>query len=174
MTAIRCSAPPDRATPPQRATDAAEEAESSQGWLIGGRYRVAALLGRGGMADVFRAHDEVLHRRVAVKVFAAEPEVQGRADREIRTAAALHHPNLVTVFDAGVDTTDQTRPVSSLVMELIHGPTVAERIAADPLDPVEVAELGAQVAAALHHIHGLGIVHRDVKPANVLLALDQG
>ena len=154
-----------------RAPSAGSSARS--GWLIDGRYRVTECLGRGGMADVFCAHDESLDRDVAVKVFAGGEELQRRANQEIRIAAGLHHRNLIKILDAGVDRASPARPVSYLVMELIDGPTVAERIANDPLDATEVAELGMQVAAALSHIHARRIVHRDVKPANVLLA-DQG
>src|SRR6266576_3590441 len=91
-------------------TDRAVPANAMSGsWLIAGRYRVIALLGHGGMADVFCAHDEVLHRRVAVKVFATSPDVQRRADREMRTLASLRHVNLITVLDAGIDTTETAR-----------------------------------------------------------------
>ena len=140
------------------------------GWLIAGRYRVTALLGRGGMADVFCAHDGLLHRYVAVKVFATGQDVQRRADREMRTLASLRHANLITVLDAGTDTTDTARPLPYLVMELVDGPTLAQRIADGPLDPAETAELGAQIATALSYVHDHGIVHRDIKPANILLA----
>jgi serine/threonine protein kinase len=122
------------------------------------------------MADVFRAHDELLRRYVAVKVFATDPDVHRRADREIRTLASLCHSNLVSVFDAGVDMTDPARPVPYLVMELIDGPTLAQRMAGGALNPAEAAELGTQIATGLSHIHDRGIVHRDIKPANILLA----
>ena len=152
---------------PERAVTAGG---TSGSWLIAGRYRVTALLGRGGMADVFRAHDELLHRHVAVKVFAIGQEVQRRADREMRILASLRHVNLITVLDAGIDTTDIARPHPYLVMELIDGPTLAQRIADGPLDPAEVADLGAQIATALSYVHDRDIVHRDIKPANILLA----
>ncbi len=153
-----------------RRTERAAEDGASGGWLIAGRYRVAALLGRGGMADVFCAQDELLHRRVAVKVFPTGREVQRRAEREIRILASLRHVNLITILDAGMDTTDAARPCPYLVMELINGPTLVQRIADGALDPVEVAELGSQIAAALSYVHDRDIVHRDIKPANIMLA----
>ena len=164
----------DNEQAPRRRSDRTEPSVADEGasgsWLIAGRYRVAGLLGRGGMADVFCAHDELLRRRVAVKVFATGQDVQRRADREMRTLANLRHVNLITVLDAGIDTTEMARPVTYLVMELIDGPTLAQRIGDGSLDPAEVADLGAQIATALSYVHDRGIVHRDVKPANILLA----
>jgi eukaryotic-like serine/threonine-protein kinase len=175
--AIDRSLPPSKEDPAARLrlqrTEHAVTSDGSRGsWLIAGRYRVTALLGRGGMADVFRARDELLHRDVAVKVFATGQEVQRRADREMRTLASLRHVNLITVLDAGVDTTDSARAVPYLVMELINGPTLAQQIANGPLDPAEVADLGVQIATALSYVHDRDIVHRDIKPANILLAPD--
>jgi serine/threonine protein kinase len=125
------------------------------------------------MADVFCAHDELLRRRVAVKVFATGQDVQRRAERETRILASLRHVNLITVLDAGIDATDPARPLRYLVMELIDGPTLAQQIAVGALDPAEVADLGAQLAIALNYVHDHDIVHRDIKPANILLAPHQ-
>jgi eukaryotic-like serine/threonine-protein kinase len=164
--------PPDEAPHPNaHRTDSAATVDRTSGsWLIAGRYRVIALLGRGGMAHVYCAHDELLHRRVAVKVFATGKDVQCRAERETRILASLRHVNLITVLDAGIDTTDSARPLRYLVMELIDGPTLAKQIAMGALDPAEVADLGAQLATALSYVHDHDIVHRDIKPTNILLA----
>ncbi|WP_157749510.1 serine/threonine-protein kinase [Jatrophihabitans sp. GAS493] len=141
------------------------------GALLASRYRLRERVGRGGMADVFAAADELLHRPVAVKVFRFDsPAVddQRRVEAEMRTLAGLRHPNLVTVFDAGsVHEGPEATPY--IVMELITGPTLGQRIAQAPLIPDQVRLLGSELAATLAYVHGKGIVHRDIKPANVLL-----
>ncbi|MFD0277289.1 serine/threonine-protein kinase [Kitasatospora sp. NPDC127111] len=140
--------------------------------LLGGRYVLGALLGRGGMGTVWRAHDQLLDRDVAVK----EVSVGGppgeevtvlytRMQREARAAARVKHPGIVTVHDV---LEQDGRPW--IVMELVDGRSLADAIAADgPLSPREAARVGAQVLAALERAHEAGVVHRDVKPANVLL-----
>jgi len=136
--------------------------------LLAGRYRLAELLGRGGMAEVYAAEDEVLRRRVAVKVFrdhAAGAEAP-RVDAEIRTIAGLRHPGVVTVFDAS--TTGADGP-PYIVMDLVPGPTLAQRLTSGPLTSADTAVLGSQLADVLTHVHAAGIVHRDLKPANILL-----
>lgn len=142
--------------------------EPPQPRTVAGRYRLLQPIGRGGMAEVFAAHDDVLNRQVAVKLFrqgaAGDPSDPRRAELEMQTLAGLNHQNLVTVYDAGTDD-DQLY----LVMELVAGQTLAERIAGGALPQPEVATLGAQIASALAHVHRRQIVHRDVKPANVLL-----
>jgi serine/threonine protein kinase len=140
--------------------------------LIGGRYRVTGTLGHGGMASVYRAVDEQLGREVAVKLFRIGPVDHGeraRAEAEIHVLAGLRSPNLVTLFDAALDTADGD---SFLVMELVPGSDLATRLREGPLDPVTTARVGAQVAEGLAAVHAQGIVHRDVKPANVLLEQD--
>jgi serine/threonine protein kinase len=140
--------------------------------LIGGRYRVTGTLGHGGMASVYRAVDEQLGREVAVKLFRIGPVDHGeraRAEAEIHVLAGLRSPNLVTLFDAALDTADGD---SFLVMELVPGSDLATRLREGPLDPVTSARVGAQVAEGLAAVHAQGIVHRDVKPANVLLEQD--
>jgi serine/threonine protein kinase len=141
------------------------------GSLIAGRYLLGERIGRGGMADVYAAEDNVLRRSVAVKLFRFETVIgteRQRVDTEIRTVAGLRHPGVVTVFDAGPRDEDSDAP-AFVVMELIPGPSLAERLADGPLPAEVTASLGAQVASTLGYLHGLGIVHRDVKPANILL-----
>jgi serine/threonine protein kinase len=135
------------------------------GRLLDDRYRLESLVGRGGMGSVYRALDVRLDRSVAVKVL-RDPDGtdEERFAAEVRTLARFAHPNLVRLLDAGeLD----IRPY--LVMELIEGETLAHRISRGALSDHETARIGAGVAGALAYVHEQGIVHRDVKPANVLL-----
>ncbi|MEU2021488.1 protein kinase [Streptomyces sp. NPDC016469] len=134
--------------------------------VLSGRYRLDEPLGSGGVADVYRGFDLRMRRPVAVKVF--RPDSRIDAEESWRGEAVilgrLHHPGLVTAFDAG-----HHDGRAFLVMQLIEGTTLKERIAEGPLAPEETAELGVGLARALAHAHEAGIVHRDVKPSNILL-----
>ncbi|BCL29536.1 protein kinase [Streptomyces aurantiacus] len=149
---------------------------SDEGQLIAGRYRILDRIGRGGMATVWRAHDDFLARQVAVKKLHPQPHLDAddlatlfeRTRREARSAARISHPNVVVVHDV-VD--DEGLPI--IVMEYVPSTTLDDLVRAHgpvPLD--EVVRIGRGVIAALRAAHGAGILHRDVKPANVLLAED--
>ncbi|KQM40267.1 serine/threonine-protein kinase [Microbacterium sp. Leaf203] len=135
--------------------------------LFDGRYRLGRLLGRGGYARVYEAVDTALERTLALKIIdgdGADPSDVARVRSEIRLLASLSHPSLVTLYDAKLD----AQP-AYLAMELISGPTLTDRIARGPLPGPEVARVGREIAEAFAVIHGRGIVHRDVKPSNILI-----
>ena len=142
------------------------------GDVLGGRYRLVELLGQGGMATIYRATDAQLGREVAVKVlhpeYGRDPDFVARFKQEAQAAASLSHPNIVGVYDFG---TDAVGPY--IVMELVDGEDVATLLARNgPLPPRQAARLAAEVAHALAAAHARGIVHRDVKPGNVLVSSD--
>jgi serine/threonine protein kinase len=144
--------------------------------LVASRYEIQELIGRGSMGAVYCARDVVLDRPVALKLFpteTADPQQAVRYEQEARLLARLSHPGLVTVYDAGIDATVAAEPKPYLVMELVRGTTLADRLRAGPLPTQEVAALAGQLASALAHIHRRDIVHRDVKPANILLRRDE-
>ncbi|MFF9521420.1 serine/threonine-protein kinase [Streptomyces achromogenes] len=141
--------------------------------LIAGRYRLEERVGRGGMGVVWRASDEVLGRRVAVKEFLPDDSLpdddarrrRDRTFREARAVCQLRHPHIIVVHDV---VEHDGRPY--LVMELVDGPSLAERIARDgPVGPAEAARIGIALLSAVHTAHEAGVLHRDIKPANVLI-----
>ena len=130
-----------------------------------GRYRLLERLGSGGFGVVWRAHDQLLHREVAVKRIALEPGIDGaRASREALAGARLSHPAIVALFEACAED-----DAFYLISELVHGRTLADLMAARELSDRQVLQIGVALADALAHAHGRGVVHRDVKPQNVLV-----
>jgi eukaryotic-like serine/threonine-protein kinase len=133
-----------------------------------GSYQVSSLLGRGGMGEVYRAHDMKLGREVAIKVlpsmFSADRERLARFDSEARMLAALNHPHIAAIY--GVEDADN---VLALVLELVEGETLADRIRRGPLPSREALAIADQIADALDAAHQKGIVHRDLKPANITI-----
>jgi tRNA A-37 threonylcarbamoyl transferase component Bud32 len=143
------------------------------GDLLGGRYRLEELVGQGGMGRVYRATDEFLGRTVAIKLFPAAATDQvdrARRDSETRLLASLSHPSLVTLYDA------DTLPDGSgyLVLEYVDGGTLADTIARGPMAPHHVAHIAVDLAEGLDAVHAAGVIHRDIKPPNVLLRSAHG
>ena len=156
----------------RRSTDPGRLPPVEGAHLLGGRYALLDRLGIGGMAVVWRAHDEVLGRTVAVKLLAgkhaSEPGARDRIRAEARAAAALSHPNIAQVHDYG-EAQVQGASVPYVVMELVRGGTLQQRMANGPLSPRYAMRVAAEVAAALAEAHNDGLVHRDIKPANVMV-----
>jgi serine/threonine-protein kinase len=139
---------------------------------LDGRYHVLERIAAGGMGEVFKAHDAVLAREVAIKVLhrslASDPGFVDRFRREARSAATLNHPNIVTVYDWGA-----VDGIYYMVMEYVRGRSVREIVNADGhLAPMQAAEIVRQTLFALEHAHAMGIVHRDLKPENILITTD--
>src|SRR5215470_20154065 len=138
--------------------------------VLAARYRLVSRIASGGMGEVWRAVDLVLDRPVAVKLLLAEyaqqPETTARFRAEARHAAVLSHPNIAQVYDFGEGTSEQP---AFLVMELVEGPPLTQQIARGPLQPARVLDVIAQVAAGLAVAHAAGVVHRDIKPGNLLV-----
>ncbi|NUP30207.1 MAG: serine/threonine protein kinase, partial [Streptomycetaceae bacterium] len=139
------------------------------GRVLAGRYELVALLGRGGMGEVWLGHDRVISRRVAVKLLPSDRRDIGAADlvlREARTAGRLNHPGVVTVHDLGTDPEDG---MVFLVMEFLEGRDLATVLHEDgPPAVATAADWAAQAAATLAVAHAAGVVHRDLKPGNLL------
>ncbi|MCP9000396.1 serine/threonine protein kinase [Pseudarthrobacter sp. RMG13] len=150
----------------------AEPPSYSRTEVLGGRYRLGEVIGRGGMSSVYCARDENLGRDVALKLFAPQaPDADElkRQEAEITLLATLNHPSLVTLFDVGVDTRVPAEPRPFLTMELVEGQDLRSRIRHSQVPLDELAVIGAGIADALAYVHGLGILHRDIKPGNILL-----
>jgi len=139
--------------------------------LLGGRYRLLEQLGAGANAAVHRATDELLGREVAVKVIrrAADEASLRRDDDEVKVLARLNHTSLVTLLDAGLDRSDAGQPRIYLVMELAPGRDLRHRLREGPLSPRQAAQIGQDLAEGLDYIHHCGVIHRDVKPGNIML-----
>ncbi|MFD5146965.1 serine/threonine-protein kinase [Streptomyces sp. NPDC058401] len=152
------------------------EQQTGAGAVLAGRYRLVESIGRGGMGKVWRAHDELLHRTVAVKeltagLYVAQADrdvLHARTQKEARAAARIQHPAVVTVHDV---LEHDDRPW--IVMEYIDGPSLADAAkTAGRIEPREAARIGLHVLGALRAAHAVGVLHRDVKPGNVMLAKD--
>ena len=136
-----------------------------------GSYEIVSPLGAGGMGEVYRARDTKLGRDVAIKVlpsaFASDHDRMVRFQREAHVLASLNHPHIASIY--GLEDSDATH---ALVMELVEGPTLHERIALGAIPLEEALQVAKQIAEALEYAHEHGIVHRDLKPANVKLTKD--
>jgi serine/threonine protein kinase len=146
--------------------------------MLGDRYEIGEVIGRGGMAEVHEGRDLRLGRRVAVKILrpdlAKDPTFQARFRREAQSAAALNHPNIVAVYDTGEDTLTSPNGervvVPYIVMEYVDGMTLRQLLASGRrLLPERALEITAGILAGLDYAHRHGIVHRDIKPANAML-----
>ena len=131
-----------------------------------GPYEITARLGAGGMGEVFRARDPRLNRDVALKVlldlFAQDAGRMARFEREAQLLASLNHPNIATLYGL-----EESGGVRALVMEMVEGPTLADRVADGPIPLEDALGIAKQIAEALEYAHDKGVIHRDLKPANV-------
>jgi len=131
-----------------------------------GNYQIASQIGKGGMGEVYRAKDQVLGRDVAIKVlpaeFARDTDRVARFHREAKLLASLNHPNIAAIYGL-----EESGGTSFLVLELVEGQTLADRIKAGPIPVEESLKLALQIAEALEAAHEKGVIHRDLKPANI-------
>ena len=131
-----------------------------------GPYQVTAKIGEGGMGEVYRARDTKLDRDVALKVlpeaFTQDPDRLARFEREAKVLASLNHPNIAAIY--GLEEAGDTR---ALVLELVEGPTLADRIKRGPIPLDDALPIAKQIAEALETAHETGVIHRDLKPANI-------
>src|SRR5690625_5070297 len=139
------------------------------GHLLNERYRIKRRIGGGGMANVYLAHDIILQRDVAIKVlrleFANDPEFIERFEREAQAATSLFHPNIVSVYDVG-----EEEDILSIVMEYVDGMTLKEYVLENgPLSVEKTIDIMEQLTSAIEHAHETGLIHRDIKPQNVLI-----
>ena len=136
-----------------------------------GSYEITGAIGAGGMGEVYRARDAKLGRDVALKVlpqaFARDADRMARFQREAKVLASLNHPNIASIY--GLEDSGSTH---ALVMELVEGPTLADRIRSSPIPISDVLPIAKQICEALEYAHERGIVHRDLKPANVKVTAD--
>ncbi|HEV8430496.1 MAG TPA: serine/threonine-protein kinase [Pyrinomonadaceae bacterium] len=138
-----------------------------------GRYEICSKLGAGGMGEVYLAHDTKLDRKVALKILPSDIVEDQTGDRvrrfvqEAKAASALNHPNILTVYE--IDEIDSEQFIAT---EFIDGETLRERVKKNPFTPAEVLDIGIQVASALGATHSVGIIHRDIKPDNIMLRHD--
>ena len=131
-----------------------------------GHYQVTALIGEGGIGQVYQATDTKLNRQVVLKIlpeaFATDPDRLTRFQREAQVLASLNHPGIAAIY--GLEESDDTR---ALVLELVEGPTLADRISQGPIPVDEALPIAKQIAEALEAAHEAGVIHRDLKPANI-------
>ena len=136
-----------------------------------GPYQITAKIGEGGMGEVYRARDTKLDRDVALKVlpeaFTSDPDRRVRFEREAKVLASLNHPNI-----GGIHGLEDSGDIQALVLELVEGPTLADRIAIGPIPLEDVLPIARQIAEALDAAHERGVVHRDLKPANIKVRVD--
>src|SRR5579862_5119198 len=136
-----------------------------------GVYEVGALIGAGGMGEVYRARDTRLNRDVALKVlpeaFARDGQRMARFEREAQLLASLNHPNIAAIYGL-----EESGPIRALVMELVEGATLAERIRSGPIPLDEALPIARQVADAVEYAHEQNVIHRDLKPANIKVKED--
>ena len=139
-----------------------------------GPYEILSALGAGGMGEVYRARDTRLGRDVAIKVLpahlSADPEIRARFEREAKTVSSLNHPHICVLFDVGRAPGEAgSDEIDYLVMELVEGDTLAERLKRGAVSPAELLRLGTQIADALDRAHRAGVIHRDLKPGNIMI-----